>query len=98
MTRPIPEIDRDIAALDEQRRTLLNEREIAVHERQLLILRLFDDELWTFNAIARRVGLSNKTVKQFLFDRGRTVAGRAAKRAQLASLRIEIDPAGFPPR
>lgn len=84
--RNISDIDAEIAFLDEKRRILLDEREKAIRARNLNILQMFDDEGMTFNAIAIRVGQAPHTVKQFLFNHGRTVAGRAALRAQLASI------------
>lgn len=86
--RSLKDIDAAIASLDAQRRVLSAEREAAIHRRNLEILRLWDDEHFTFNAIAERLGLSFHTVKMFLWNRGRTVGGRRSSQSQLAADRL----------
>lgn len=84
--RPIAEIDADIAAVSARRRVLAQEKAAAVRARDTQILQWFDDDGLTFNAISIRTGLSFHTVKMFLWNHGRTVEGRNALRAQMASL------------
>lgn len=93
--RSISSIEADIAALDLKRRALADEHEAAIKARNLTMLRMFDDENKSFRQISEQVGLSWQTVKTYLFNHGRTVGGRNAYRAQLASLRdapAAIDP------
>ena len=84
--RSISAIEADILALDNQRRALQVEHEDAIHARNHRMLRLFDDDGWTFRRISQDVGLSWQAVKTYLFNHGRTVEGRNARRAQRASM------------
>ncbi len=84
--RSIAEIEADIAVLDAGRRALLDELKAATDAREIEMLRMFDDEGLTVNEIAARVDKSWNFVRAFLYGRGRSVRGRDARRAQLASL------------
>ncbi len=83
--RPLIHIEADLASLDAKRRLLIVERDVAIQARNLEMLRLWDDEHLSFNAISRRTGLSFHTVKMFLWNRGRTVGGRRSTQAQMAA-------------
>lgn len=82
--RTVDEIAEAIAVLDERRRALSDEYDAAVAERESMMLRWFDDG-GSFNQIAVLTGLHYTTVKQFLWNHGRTVGGRDALRARLAA-------------
>ena len=84
--RTLSQIEADILALDNQRRALQVEHEDAIHARNRQILKLFDDDGRNFRQISQEVGLSWQAVKTYLFNHGRTVEGRNARRAQRASM------------
>lgn len=86
VSRQLRDIEWDIAALDERRRQLLEEHKAALRKRTLRILAMFDDENASVARIAAEVGMNRETLRIFLFNRGRTVQGRNAMQAQLASL------------
>ena len=67
-----------------QRAAIQDAKRVDRKPRNLMILRLFDNDGLTSMQIARKMNLPDTLVRQFLYARGRTKRGREAVRSQLA--------------